>query len=201
LQLYASLKCQVHKTPFYNVSIVISKCFCCQEHVPLQTRPAAAMNRKPRQNHSELYAPAVARLDNSLGALCLKQITERATWRTFDAQSRMDLAAVMAFASNVATTPESWASAGSAWLTCLLIPGQVYRHQGKTFRIIGGGGSRQGATLAWPMSPATFESRAGKATKETIWQYNLELVDLPWLTCLCNSFCIQHTNASARQPF
>jgi hypothetical protein len=141
-------------------------------------------DKKATINHKDLFNPTAIRMDKSMGALNLKEICNTATWRTCDAQSAMDLPAIMGFCINVKQRPGGWADAGQAWHTCLLLDGQLYSHKEKVYRILGGGGSKQGATLAWPMKSVSW---VGPDQKHyVVWKYDISesVSDLPWLTCL-----------------
>ena len=129
----------------------------------------------------DLFTPSAARLDKCLGAISLKEICNTATWRTCDAQSAMDIPAIMAFTSNIQKSVGGWENSNEAWKTCLLLDGQVYQSQGVFYRILKGGGSKQGATLAWPMSRVTWKGK--NKEQHTVFRYQTDVVDLPWLTC------------------
>ena len=145
----------------------------------IQTSAGRQNAPKIKAQVDHLFNPSLASLETNHD---IKEICEKATWRCCDAQSAMDLPSIMMFAKHVKDLPmdSPWTHAGKAWQTCLLLNGELYEHKSQTFRILHGGGARQGATLAWLMKPTKVTLKDTSAG--WIWSHDLKIEDIHWLT-------------------
>ena len=101
--------------------------------------------------HASCYGSHVGR-EKSKPSLPIKEITERASWPTFNRASLFNLPSEAAFLANLHES-NRWHDVGLHWRNRFLLSGEVYRRRAskQIFRVLRAG---TGSVLVWPLQDA-----------------------------------------------